>query len=1129
MKLSTLLYVSVLALALSSLRGQIRAQTYSNIQITTDSNDQSETAVAVDPMNNNHLMVVWNDFKDAGTNGKKSKAGYAFSTNAGESWSVIGVIPEHTLDGTQYMWGFDPSCTFDRTGNAYYCYVARKIDLTQELGPVHLSRTNNNGSTWNHTRVGPGLTGQDKPFMDIDNTGGNFNGRIYISWVDFTSNQSRIKFALSLDGGTTFPTVLDLTGIASPIDPYMYSEPVSLDPPAPPLGHFVQGPVPAVAPNGDVYVIWLDAEGGIGSSGTIKMRRGIPSQTSPYISFGNEVTVANITVVWKFTKRYYRISTFPTIAVDKNTGYVYVAYTQIDAGNNLNVYYTYSMNNGQNWSTPANASDPLYNSYAQFFAWLSLDPTGRIGLVFCDDRNDPSPAANPPLIDVYYTESIDNGFAFSTPNTRISTSSSDGSQGSFTTDYQGVASTVGFFFPAWNDFRNNNADAYFARVNRPPTSDTLIATAYNSGRRLVRTSNGDLHLVYPSNEEIYYAKSTDGGTTWTDHTRLSTGNAKNGFPSIVATSSKRFVVWQRYAGVVSGKHRYEIWLAKNLGSTWSTNYTNYYADFTAQTDPLPTLTYKQSNVLLMAYRYADGILTPWSTNDGQSWSTTGLGASGDRNISISLSTAPPTSTVWGSYDNGSAAKAASFYSSWSSSTNISNGATTTNNQFSSVETDANNYVHAAWQAIYNPTSLPAVVHRRRTSSWSATWDYFWDVAGLSYYHPAATGLGTTKAAIIWYDSGNNVKKAYYNGSSWTVTTVATGGKYAAVSAGSTSAKYVWTTADAIPPYEIKTGSELLQSMLMFLAKAGDNNRSLFNPASFVDNSSDADFESPLSLIYHRAAAMEDSLLHGEFVLEMGEISVATRSGKEIPLNFIPVVDSLVSLNMENLFAHLATEPVTLPGDAEQLIYKRRIYKQDAEKFHLQSNVPVKIRVKLCDADSKATLTNLDEYTLSELDSETRLYEQKTASITHFAGKNVIVVPEVEGLKLTPTTVLGLHHLHIVTGDKDDSNPMRESTTETLGSQAMPNDFSLMQNYPNPFNPETMIAYALPQGSHVRIEVYNVLGQRIATLVDADMPAGNHSVRWNGRNAMGEKVSAGIYLCRIQAGKFVKTQKMTLLL
>jgi len=87
------------------------------------------------------------------------------------------------------------------------------------------------------------------------------------------------------------------------------------------------------------------------------------------------------------------------------------------------------------------------------------------------------------------------------------------------------------------------------------------------------------------------------------------------------------------------------------------------------------------------------------------------------------------------------------------------------------------------------------------------------------------------------------------------------------------------------------------------------------------------------------------------------------------------------------------------------------------------------------------------------------------------------------------------------------------------------DFAI---YPNPLNPETNIAYALPEASRVRIELYNVLGQKIVTLLVAQMPAGDHSVRWNGRNSLGDKVGAGIYLCRMQAGEFVKTQKMTVL-
>ena len=96
-----------------------------------------------------------------------------------------------------------------------------------------------------------------------------------------------------------------------------------------------------------------------------------------------------------------------------------------------------------------------------------------------------------------------------------------------------------------------------------------------------------------------------------------------------------------------------------------------------------------------------------------------------------------------------------------------------------------------------------------------------------------------------------------------------------------------------------------------------------------------------------------------------------------------------------------------------------------------------------------------------------------------------------------------------------------------GSQ-IPKSFALFSNYPNPFNPETSIKYALPQSGHVRIEIYNVLGQRIATLIDTEMAQGYHVAKWDGRNSLGQRVGAGIYLVRMQSGSFVKTQKMMLL-
>lgn len=93
---------------------------------------------------------------------------------------------------------------------------------------------------------------------------------------------------------------------------------------------------------------------------------------------------------------------------------------------------------------------------------------------------------------------------------------------------------------------------------------------------------------------------------------------------------------------------------------------------------------------------------------------------------------------------------------------------------------------------------------------------------------------------------------------------------------------------------------------------------------------------------------------------------------------------------------------------------------------------------------------------------------------------------------------------------------------------LPDTFSVAQNYPNPFNPETTIPYGLPESVHVRLVIYNVLGQEIRTLVNDVKPAGYHRVVWDNKDDFGRSVSSGIYLYRIVAGDFVQTKKMLIL-
>ncbi|NUM77642.1 PQQ-dependent sugar dehydrogenase, partial [candidate division KSB1 bacterium] len=88
---------------------------------------------------------------------------------------------------------------------------------------------------------------------------------------------------------------------------------------------------------------------------------------------------------------------------------------------------------------------------------------------------------------------------------------------------------------------------------------------------------------------------------------------------------------------------------------------------------------------------------------------------------------------------------------------------------------------------------------------------------------------------------------------------------------------------------------------------------------------------------------------------------------------------------------------------------------------------------------------------------------------------------------------------------------------------------LAQNYPNPFNPTTLIRYALAQPGKVVLDIYNLKGERIKRLVQAQQEAGEHAVAWNGLDEAGQRQASGIYFYRLQIGdSYVETRRMTFL-
>lgn len=93
---------------------------------------------------------------------------------------------------------------------------------------------------------------------------------------------------------------------------------------------------------------------------------------------------------------------------------------------------------------------------------------------------------------------------------------------------------------------------------------------------------------------------------------------------------------------------------------------------------------------------------------------------------------------------------------------------------------------------------------------------------------------------------------------------------------------------------------------------------------------------------------------------------------------------------------------------------------------------------------------------------------------------------------------------------------------------LPGTFVVSQNYPNPFNPATSIPYSLPSASRVTVEVFNVLGQRVATLLDEYQSAGDHTIEWQGTDDAGNALPSGIYFYRVATEEQSLTRKMALL-
>ncbi len=405
---------------------QLSAQ-YQNIRVDNPSTtNANEVSIAVNPRQPNQLA--------AGAN-----INYFFrSTNGGASWT------QSTMSSTLGVWG-DPCLMYDGSNNLYFAHLSNPVS-GYWIDRIVVQKSTDNGTTWNDG-VGIGLQypkKQDKEWLGVDLGNTPYKNTLYCTWTEFDKygssspqDSSRILFSKSTDFGVTWSAPLRINEKGGDaVDEDLTTE----------------GAIPAIGPNGEIYVAWAGPLG-------ILVDRSFDGGAT----FGTDVFVTNQPGGWDQTiPGIQRTNGFPTTLCDTSRspyrGRVYITWSdQRNGSDNTDIFSAYSTDQGATWSLPVKVNTDNTSRH-QFFPWSCIDQaTGVLYVLFYDRRNTSGNAT-----DVYLGKSTDGGVTFE--NIKISASSFTPNANVFFGDYCNIMAYNKRVYPIWNRMDNNAISVYTAAI-----------------------------------------------------------------------------------------------------------------------------------------------------------------------------------------------------------------------------------------------------------------------------------------------------------------------------------------------------------------------------------------------------------------------------------------------------------------------------------------------------------------------------------------------------------------------------------------------------------------------------------------------------------------------------------------
>lgn len=427
---------------------------FTNVMIS-DNNSPNEPSIVIDPNNTNTLFAATNINN------------YYISTDAGETWI------ENTINSASYgIWG-DPALLIDNASNLYYFHLSNP-PTGSFIDRMVCQKSVDTGSSWNDgTAFGlNGSKDQDKEWPTIDRNTGN----IYVTWTEFdaygstnSTDKTRILFTKSTDSGATWSTPMKINKI---------------DGNCADGSETVEGAVPAVGPNGEIYTAWSGPAG-------IRFNR---STDLGATWLADPILVDPQPTGWDYgIPDIYRANGLPITLCDtsggEHNGTIYVNWSDQRNGiDDTDIWLKKSTDGGNTWSDLIRINDDDAGKQ-QFLTWMTIDQTsGYLYIVYYDRRN-----YNNSLTDVYLAYSTDGGETFI--NQKISESPFLPSAGPFFGDYNNITAHDGVIRPIWTRLEAGQLSVWTALID---VSTLLSVNKYNLNADFTIYPNPTTDAVYIS-------------------------------------------------------------------------------------------------------------------------------------------------------------------------------------------------------------------------------------------------------------------------------------------------------------------------------------------------------------------------------------------------------------------------------------------------------------------------------------------------------------------------------------------------------------------------------------------------------------------------------------------------------